>query len=487
MEAEGAPGAARARVRAQARVMRGAGHALSVLLCAACQAALPPEPALPGDTARAPTAPIQYVGREGSGISGSENAFEDRLVTIQARLETLGSGIMEFWKAHGLDEEHGGIHGFHDRKGSPKLDADKGLIQQTRHLWSFSTWYQRREKTPQIKAIADNIYGFLTRHFKDSDGEFFYSVSRDGKTVKNPKKQLYAESFAIFALATYADVFGVDTAGDQAMACFESIDRRAYDAEHLGYDQTNDPGWLQPGAQKDTNTHIHLLESFTALYRLRKDAKVKTRLEELVKVIATRVVQPAHYAHKEFYADWRPHDKPVVSYGHDLETAWLLIDALEALGTPNDALVSQVALDLGKHSADSGYDAEQGGYYEEGVPGGVVTKREKIWWVQAEALPGLWWLYRLSKGTKYLDRLEGTLSWIEKHQVDAEHGEWFWGISPDGSIGPRGNHKGEEWKAQYHGLRGVVFTADWIEGQLRRPEASPPQAGAAQAPESPAP
>jgi mannobiose 2-epimerase len=405
---------------------------------------------------------------------------EDRLGTIKVRLDALGVGLMDFWKAHGLDAEYGGIHGFHDRRGIPAPNADKGLIQQARHLWSFSTWYARREPTLEIKATADNIYEFLIAHFLDRDGEFFYKVSRDGRKVVEPKKQLYAESFAIFALATYSQVFGVTKAGQQAMACFQSIDRRAHDAEHQGYDQSHDPGWLAPGAQKDTNTHIHLLEAFTALYRLNKDTTVRARLQELVKVVATRIVQPSNYAHKEFYRDWRPHEKPVVSYGHDLETTWLLLDALDALGGPLDPMLSQVALQLGKHSADLGYDAAKGGYFEEGVPGGAPTKLEKIWWVQAEALPGLWWLYRLSNDSSYLDRLESTLSWIETSQRDPEYGEWYWGIAANGAVGPRGDHKGEEWKAEYHGVRALVFTSDWIDEVLAHAPNTP-------APRQPAP
>ncbi len=458
----------RSRVSGAGALMVRAFTAFAISAFVACE--LPPaEAPLPAAGARAPTAPVHFVSKSSSGVSDSESAAEDRLGTLKVRLDALGAGIMDFWKAHGIDAKHGGIHGLHDRRGVPKEDAPKGLVQQTRHLWSFSTWYARREKTPQIKAAADNIYKFLIDHFRDADGEFFYKVSRDGSQALDPKKQLYAESFAIFALATYADVFNVPEARQQAMACFTSIDRRSHDAEYLGYDQSQDPGWLAAGAQKDTNTHIHLLEAFTALYRSSKDPSVRSRLEELVRVISTRVVQPSNYAHKEFYKDWRVHEKPVVSYGHDLETAWLLLDALDALGTPNDPLVRQVALHLGKHSADLGYDKSKGGYFEEGVPGGAPSKLEKIWWVQAEALPGLWWLYRLSNDVSYLNRLEGTLAWIEQHQLDAEYGEWFWGINPDGSIGPKGDHKGEEWKAQYHGLRAVVFTADWIDQVLGAP------------------
>ena len=140
-------------------------------------------------SSRAPTAPVHFTGRSGSGVSSSESAQDDRLGSIRARLEALGSNIMIFWKAHGLDREHGGIYGFHDRRGTPKEDADKGLIQQTRHLWSFSTWYARREKTPEIKATADSIYGFLNDHFLDrKDGEFFYKVSARRQQGHRPEE-----------------------------------------------------------------------------------------------------------------------------------------------------------------------------------------------------------------------------------------------------------------------------------------------------------
>jgi cellobiose epimerase len=439
----------------------------------ACQPPAPQGPPPPKEDVRAPTAPIHYVTKGASGISDSESAIEDRLRTARARMNALAVELIAFWKKNGPDPVHGGFHGFNDRQGRPKEDAAKGLVQQTRHLWTFSNWYERREAKPEIKAVADNVYKFLVDHFLDKDGEYFYSVSRDGKRAVDPKKQLYPQSFAIFALSTYGRVFDNKEARERALTCFRSIDKRTHDEESGGYDQSNDPGWLAPGAQKDTNTHIHLLEAFTALYRATKDATVRQRLEEMVGVVATKLVQPSGYAHKEFYRDFRPHAQPVVSYGHDLETAWLLMDALEALGKA-DEKIGQIALTLGKNSAESGFDAAEGGYYEEGVPGGAPVKLEKVWWVQAEALPGLWWLYRLSGDEVFIDRLEKTLTWIEKKQRDLEYGEWYWGIMPGGGVGSRGDHKGEEWKASYHGTRALVFTSDWIAATLGDP-AEPPK------------
>lgn len=384
-----------------------------------------------------------------------------RLRSLQLRLDALARELITFWLEHGPDREHGGFHGWNERTGKPLLDADKGLVQQARHLWTLSTWYERRAPEPEVRALADGLYAFVTEHFQDTDGEFVYRVSRDGKRVVNAQKQLYAESFAIFALSTYGRVFGVEGARRRALACFRALDARLHDHELGGYDQRSDPGWLSPGAEKETNTHLHVLEALTALARATDDPLVVERLDELVQVMARRMVQAAGYTHKEFSRDFRLHGPPLVSYGHDLETSWLLLDALAALGTHDTELVA-IARRLGECSAEWGFDREAGGYFEEGPPGGAPTLREKIWWVQAEAVPALWWLYRLSADRTHLDRLERTLTWIETRQRDAEHGEWFWGILPDGSVGARGDQKGEEWKASYHGVRGMLFTSDWI-------------------------
>jgi mannobiose 2-epimerase len=438
----------------------------SALALAACEGGQPRATPARSPDAVAVAAPAD----ERATPRRSEHAdakLDARLERIRARLSVLAADSVRFWREHGVDRELGGFHGTLSRRGDPVAPTDKSLVQQARHTWTFSMWYERREPVVAVREIADHGYRFLA-HFRDErDGEFVYKVSREGKLV-DPKKQLYPESFAIYALAEYGRVFSHHEALAQAMKCFRAIDGRAHDAEYGGYDQRNDPGWLAPGAEKGTNTHIHLLESFTELYRATRDGAVKARLEELIEVVATKIVQPAGYAHKEFERDWTPHAEPVASYGHDLETVWLLIDALDALGRERDEVVVGAARRLGEQAAHDGYDAKLGGYFEEGPPGGAPAKLEKVWWVQAEALAGLWWTYRLTGDASYLDRLEGTLGFIETRQRDPEHGEWFFGVNPDGSLGPRGDNKGEEWKTGYHALRALVFLGDWIRGDWIR-------------------
>ena len=137
------------------------------------------------------------------------------------------------------------------------------------------------------------------------------------------------------------------------------------------------------------------------------------------------------------------------------------MDACRALGEyPEDVLAGARA--MGQHSAERGFDPERGGYFYAGLANQPPAQLEKVWWVQFEALPGLYWLYRLTGDTLHLARLERTLGWLETGGHDAEFGEWYFAVNPDGSVGQRGDHKGELWKASYHNLRALVLTEDWL-------------------------
>jgi cellobiose epimerase len=388
----------------------------------------------------------------------------ERLSALSARLAPLAERTVNFWLTHGPDATAGGFYGTLDRQGNPIAPEDKGLIQEARHLWMLSTWYERRLATPALRDLAEQQYTFLRQSFVDAaDGAFVYKVSRDGRRVVDGKKQLFAESYAIYALATYGRVFRDPDATALALARFESIDAACHDGVSGGYDQRSDPGTLTAGAAKDTNTHLHLLEAFTPLYEATFDVRVAARLNELIDLFVTRLLQPSGYVHAEFALDWTPVGSPRVSYGHDLETSWLLLEAARVVGRSGDATVIAAALAIAAHSAEGGFDAQRGGYFEAGVPGGAATALDKIWWVQFEALEGLWWAHMLSGDALQLDRLERTLDWVEFTE-DKPIGEWFATTSPDGSAAGA-DYKGDEWKASYHSVRALVYLQDWIDAE----------------------
>jgi hypothetical protein len=202
-----------------------------------------------------------------SGAPAVPAALANRLRALRSRLVQLADRTLSFWLEHGPDVTFGGFHGTLNRQGSPIGPDDKGLIQQARHLWMLSTWCERRPATASVRELARQTYAFLRDSFLDAaDGGFVFKVSRDGGRVVDAKKQLFAESYAIYALATYGRVLDDAEARQLALQRFASIDASRHDAVSGGYDQRGDPGFLSAGAEKDSNTHLHLLEAFSALY-----------------------------------------------------------------------------------------------------------------------------------------------------------------------------------------------------------------------------
>jgi mannobiose 2-epimerase len=322
------------------------------------------------------------------------------------------------------------------------------------------------ERKEAVRERAAGLYAYLLEHFRDpKDGEFFFRVDATGK-VNDTNKPLYGESFAIYALAEYAMAFGSEEAKKLALDCFDSIERRTYDAKYQGYDQSATSHWLSSGATKDTNTHLHLFESFTHLYRATGNAKVKTRALELLALIENKLVQPGNYTHAEFASDFTPYGRAYVSYGHDIETSWLIFDSLDAFGLSGDPTISERAWALGEHAAKWGMDTKQGGFYEEGPVEAAPNKLEKIWWIQAEAIAGLFRLYAYRPNPLNLEQLERTVTWVERYQRDPNEGEWYWGVLPDGTLGSHRDLKSEEWKSSYHLVRAMLFTSDWLKNYL---------------------
>lgn len=385
-----------------------------------------------------------------------------RLQTIDGRVNQLGERIFKFWLINGPDKLNGGFYGTLDENGNPCEPYDKGIIAISRHLWAFSSWYEFKEPSKEVKSICENLYKFIITNFYDSKSKEFYWMTDQKGKVKDSKKRLYSNSFAILGLSEYAVAFGDRVASEYALQCFRAIDKRAHDQVFGGYDQSNEPDWIQgEGAVKETNTQIHLLESFTALYAATKDSVVKARLEELLYIVAFKLPQPQGNVRLQFKADWTPVNDPVISYGHDLETAWLIYDAARVLNKTSDKSIINQVLKIGTFSGIEGYDSINGGYYATGIPNKKVTDFSKTWWVQAEALNGLLRLYFLTSQSKWLDKIEKTLSWIENFQVNKKTGEWYWAIDDKGKLVAT-SEMGNFWKASYHNLRAAMFVDKWI-------------------------
>lgn len=372
----------------------------------------------------------------------------------------LRSNILPFWIKQVATGQSGGFLGSLTNDLEADLSAERGALLTSRILWTYAAAY-REYRDPSYLDMAQRAYGDLINHFHDSHhGGFWWSVAADG-TVLRDRKQVYGQAFAIYALAEYHAATGLREPLYQAIAVYRLIEAHARDRTHGGYFEAFGREWqpiedmrlsaVDQNDPKSQNTHLHVLEAYTRLLNVWPDPVLRIALAELLELMLTRIVDPdTHHLGLFFSEDWvRRSDK--VSYGHDIEAAWLFTRAAEAFGDPAlTARVHRLAAAIADVTLEQGIDAD-GGVFNEGSPAGL-TNTNKEWWPQAEAVVGFLNAYQLSRHERYLKAALRTWDFIEAHLIDHRNGEWFRGVTRDGRL-LQGELKVSFWKCPYHNGR----------------------------------
>lgn len=214
---------------------------------------------------------------------------------------------------------------------------------------------------------------------------------------------------------------------------------------------------------KSMNSHIHLLEAIAEFYRVEKTPLVKQRLEETLAIVRDRIAAEPGALNLYLSRDWHAapaHD----SFGHDIETAYLLTEAAETLGIPDDPKTAKVARRLVNHALDWGWDDQHGGFYDKGdVFAGRPYDTTKVWWTQAEGLNALLLMHRKHGDTTdlYWKLFRKQWAFIEGHLLDPVHGGWFMDTTRDGALIGDGR-KATQWKANYHTSRALMNVAKML-------------------------
>ncbi len=385
-------------------------------------------------------------------------------------LERLLLGnLLPFWHPHVVDAQHGGFRLNHDFEGRWRGPAPKHIVTQARTTWFFATLARTVYGSLAHLDAAAHGWHFLRRRQWDSKhGGFFWEVDAAGETALQDRKHLYGQAFGLFALSAFAEATSDPEALGRAADLFALIERHAHDAEHGGYHEDLERDWRGrvsrernalgslPG-QKTLNTHLHVLEAFTAYHRVTGDDIARARLLELIRLLRTALLSRRVRACGDLFArDWTPVSEPRnrhISYGHDLELLWLLRDTCKQLGQPVD-MVSDIAEIVFESCWRHGYDPLRGGFFHRGRLGLAADQREKIWWVQAEALISSLDEYLATGLTSAGQCFAGTLDWIVGYQADWTNGEWHAQI--DESHRPAGDKAGAHWKGPYHDGRALL-------------------------------
>ena len=298
-------------------------------------------------------------------------------------------------------------------------------------------------------------------------GGFYWEVEASGHRATKPDKHLYAQTFGLYALLEYTKASGDTSAMALAQQLFSLLEHPAHDPEYGGYRECFRRDWSRlpednisymnaVTSLKLMNTHLHLMEAMTQYYLVTKDPLARERLIELIFVLSNAVVNKTFgVCIDKHQHDWKPLRGPSndrVSYGHQLENIWILIEACRAVDLPNDHLLDLYRT-LFDYALLYGFDQRAGGFYHTGPFKGLADKRDKIWWVQAECLVSALWMYHLTREKKYFDCFLRTLDWIMKYQIDWKGGDWHARVSE--AKKPSGDKAGA-WKSPYHNGRAMI-------------------------------
>ena len=380
--------------------------------------------------------------------------------------EELEGNILPFW-ADRMQDPSGGFHGRIDGHGKLVPGAEKGCILNARILWTFASAYRLLGR-PEHLAVARRAAREIMDRFVDGEyGGTFWSLDAKGRPL-DTKKQFYAIAFAIYGLSELHRACGDEEALECAVSLYRSIEEHSFDRERNGYLEALSRTWgplgdmrLSDKDQNDAktmNTHLHILEGYTALYRVWKDEGLADRLRNLILIFVDRILLPDGHLALFFDEDWNV-TSHVTSYGHDIECSWLLQEAADVLGDEELSQGVSAVCDRIAGASLEGWAPGKGMVYERDLDDGSVDG-DRHWWVQAETVVGCFYQWKRSGDPAWLGRLADEWEFIKAHII-APDGEWYWSLRADGSVNLDDDRAGF-WKCPYHNGR---MCMELIEGK----------------------
>jgi mannobiose 2-epimerase len=426
-------------------------------------------------------------------IYGCNSSIKEDSNRIIADLEeSLKRDLLAVWYPISLDTVYGGFLCDFTYDWQAKGRQNKMLVTQSRHLWTTSQsaiFYQ----DDRYRKMAEHGYRFLKKKMWDTEyGGFYMLRNQQGNAIQEKNidyKSAYGNAFAIYALAAYFALTGDSSALDLAQETFFWLEKHSHDSESKGYfDRMNLDGSLKSpnrsnqgttklsiSTWKDQNSSIHLLEAFTSLYQIWPHDLLRERLLELYVLIRDKITTEKGYLTLFFSRDWTPvsfrdssnavreanYFIDHVSFGHDVETAYLMLEASQALQIESVSNILRIAKKMVDHALAKGWDRENGGFYHQGYyfkesDSISIINEKKIWWVQAEGLNALLLMSKLfPEEKKYYHLFIQQWNYIKKFMIDHEYGGWYAeGLdkSPEHQKAP----KAHAWKVNYHNFRALV-------------------------------
>ncbi|NHN27777.1 N-acyl-D-glucosamine 2-epimerase [Flavobacterium jejuense] len=384
------------------------------------------------------------------------------LSTLKSAVQEELNSILHYWVNHSVDDKNGGFIGQIDCNETKQFETEKGAVLNARILWTFSAAYPFTNNPAHLD-LADRAFQFIDSYFYDSlFGGIFWSIHPDG-SPKDTKNQIYALAFTIYGLTEYYKISKKEEALQLAINLYHKIEKHSYDKEKNGYFEAFTREW-QPiedlrlsekdaNEKKTMNTHLHIVEAYANLYEVWPDKVLKSKITNLLIVIDIYFIDSQNFHLKLFFDENWIEKEDVISYGHDIEAAWLLqwcAETIDDITLINTYQTYAVAI---ANATKEGLDSDGGLWYEYD-PKKKELIAEKHWWPQAELWIGMVNAWQLTQDETYLNLVEENFIFVQNHLIDKKNGEWFWGVYSDYSKIEK--DKAGFWKCPYHNGRACL-------------------------------
>lgn len=386
------------------------------------------------------------------------------------------------WFDHGVNPA-GGFYQSMDVNWRVTDPANNFVVFQARQTWAAARLAETlRPEASRYRSIAlHGLKHLQTNMWDHAHGGFWWRAPNDPGHVHHKAgwKMLYGQAFGIYAAAAVYRSTGDRRALELAEAGFEWVERHMADVQATGYIEVvqRDGRSIPPGPPelndllgvpigcKSLNAHLHLMEAYTELYRAAPRSDLAQKLEALLMTVRDHMCRAPGSAGGLFDRRFNPLDQRA-SYGHDLETGFLMVDTARALGLTGPALERTwyVAEMLINHAMQNGLDAGRGAWFDSGPIGAPADQFHSTFWAQAEAMNAMLMMHRRlgSQDRPYWPMFVETWRFYRDRLLDRQRGGSFEVVRRDGTVPHDKTDKATPWKAAYHELRALNHAVRWL-------------------------
>lgn len=378
-------------------------------------------------------------------------------------MKTELQNILQFWLKHAPDEHHGGFVGAMNHENIPDYSAPKGVVLLARILWTFSAAHQAIPNEQYLN-MAQRAFDYLIKFAFDAEfGGVYWKLLPDGQ-ASDSRKQIYAHAFVVYGLSEFYAATNNELALEKAIELFHVLEAKSYDTQYGGYIEAFNKNWSaihdvrlsgkDKNEKKTMNTHLHIIEAYANLYKVWPDKVLKSKIIHLLQLFVDYFIDSTSFHLNLFFTENWELRPDVISYGHDIETAWLLLDCAIIIGDIEwVGAMEELAVKIANAAAE-GLDSDGGFWYEKRMADQFLI-REKHWWPQAEAIVGFFNAWQISQQKHFLKKALHSWQFIQNHIIDKKYGEWVWGVDANDRIMQLENKIGF-WKCPYHNARACL-------------------------------